>query len=72
MKIKDIIKYLEQVAPPSLQESYDDAGLLTGSADWNCTGVLCTLDSTEAIVDEARSRGCNLIVAHHPILFKIS
>lgn len=70
MKIKDIIKYLEQVAPPALQESYDNAGLLTGSVDWDCTGVLCTLDSTEAIVEEARSRGCNLIVAHHPILFK--
>ncbi len=70
MKIKEIVKYLEQVAPPSLQESYDNAGLLTGSGDWECSGVLCTLDSTEAVVEEALSRNCNLIVAHHPILFK--
>jgi dinuclear metal center YbgI/SA1388 family protein len=69
MKISQLIQVLEQVAPPSLQESYDNAGLITGSAGWDCTGVLCTLDATEEVILEAVSRGCNLVVAHHPIIF---
>jgi len=69
MKIADIIALLEGVAPPSLQESYDNAGLLTGNPGWACTGALCTLDATEEIVNEAIQRGCNLVVAHHPIIF---
>ena len=69
MKIADIIALLEAVAPPSLQESYDNAGLLTGNPGWACTGALCTLDATEEIVNEAIQRGCNLVVAHHPIIF---
>lgn len=69
MQIRDIIRELEKKAPLSLQESYDNAGLLTGNADWECTGVLCTLDATEAVILEARERGCNLVVAHHPIIF---
>ncbi|MBV9961685.1 MAG: Nif3-like dinuclear metal center hexameric protein [Parafilimonas sp.] len=70
MKIAEIIHLLESVAPPALQEDYDNAGLITGSADWDCNGVVCTLDATEPIIDEARSLNCNLIVAHHPIVFK--
>lgn len=69
MQIRDIIRELEKKAPLSLQESYDNAGLLTGNADWECRGVLCTLDATEAVILEARERGCNLVVAHHPIIF---
>jgi dinuclear metal center YbgI/SA1388 family protein len=69
MQIVDIIKVLEQKAPPSLQENYDNAGLLTGNAGWECKGVLCTLDATEDVVMEAIKRNCNLIVAHHPIIF---
>ena len=69
-KIKDVIRTLEQVAPPSYQESYDNAGLITGNKDAELTGVLTCLDSTEAIVEEAIARSCNLIVAHHPIVFK--
>jgi dinuclear metal center YbgI/SA1388 family protein len=69
MKIADIIALLEAVAPPSLQESYDNAGLLTGNPGWVCTGTLCTLDATEEVVNEAIQRGCNLVVAHHPIIF---
>ncbi|AEW01719.1 Nif3-like dinuclear metal center hexameric protein [Niastella koreensis] len=69
MKIADIIDLLEAVAPPSLQESYDNAGLLTGNPGWVCTGALCTLDATEDVVKEAMQRGCNLVVAHHPIIF---
>lgn len=70
MKIKSLIAWLESVAPPSYQESYDNSGLIVGNADAEITGVLCTLDSTEAIVEEAIAKGCNLIVAHHPIVFR--
>lgn len=70
MKISDAISYLENLAHPSLQESYDNAGLLTGNADWECTGIIVTLDVTEDVVNEAVSKKCNLIVAHHPIIFK--
>ncbi len=69
MKIHHIISYLENIAPPALQESYDNAGLLTGYPDWECTGALCCLDAIEAVVDEAIEKKCNLIVAHHPIIF---
>ena len=69
MQIIDIIRTLEAQAHPSLQESYDNAGLLTGSPGWECKGILCTLDATEAVIMEAKSRGCNLVVAHHPIIF---
>lgn len=70
MQIRDIIAALEAVAPPHLQESYDNAGLIVGHPDGVATGVLFCLDSTEAIVNEAVEKGCNLIVAHHPIVFR--
>jgi dinuclear metal center YbgI/SA1388 family protein len=69
MIIQDIVLVLEKLAPPSLQESYDNVGLLTGNKNWNCKGVLCTLDVTDAVVQEAITKKCNLIVAHHPIIF---
>ena len=69
MKLADIISHLESIAPPSLQESYDNAGLLTGNLNWECTGVICTLDAIEDVVTEAIAKKCNLIVAHHPIIF---
>jgi len=69
MNIGSVITVLEQTAPPAYQESYDNCGLLTGSAGWDCTGILCTLDVTEAVILEAVARGCNLVVAHHPIIF---
>ena len=69
MTIKDIVLHLESIAHPSLQEGYDNAGLLTGAYSAACTGVLVCLDCTEAVVEEAVSTGCNLVVAHHPILF---
>jgi putative NIF3 family GTP cyclohydrolase 1 type 2 len=70
MQISAILNFLEEVAPPAYQESYDNAGLITGSGSWECSGVLATLDATEEVVREAILRGCNLIVAHHPILFR--
>ena len=70
MKIKDLISSLESIAPPVYQEGYDNAGLLTGSYSWECTGALVTLDATEAVIREAIEKKCNLVVAHHPIIFK--
>lgn len=69
MKIRDIVSHLETIAPASLQEAYDNAGLITGNTEWDCTGALVTLDATEAVITEAIEKKCNLIVAHHPIVF---
>lgn len=69
MKIKEITSFLEEFAPTSLQESYDNAGLLIGDASREISGVMICLDSTEAVLDEAIKAGCNLIIAHHPIIF---
>lgn len=55
---------------PLYQESYDNSGLITGDREAEVSGILCSLDVTEAVVEEAITRGCNLIVAHHPIVFK--
>jgi dinuclear metal center YbgI/SA1388 family protein len=69
-KIKEVTHFLETTAPLAYQESYDNAGLIVGNPQDDVTGVLVTLDSTEAVIDEAIDKGCNLIVAHHPIVFK--
>jgi dinuclear metal center YbgI/SA1388 family protein len=68
--IQDILSFLDQVAPPAYQESYDNATLICGDKSWPLKGVVCTLDCTEAVVEEAIALGANLIVAHHPIVFK--
>lgn len=70
MKVKDIVNYLESLAPRAYQESYDNSGLLTGEPSQDVTGALATLDCTEAVVQEAIDRGMNMIVSHHPIIFK--
>ncbi len=70
MKIQEILSVLEAYAHPSMQESYDNAGLITGHTGQDCTGVLCTLDCTEEVIEEAIQKSCNLVVAHHPIVFK--
>ncbi len=69
ISISVVTGFLETLAPPALQEGYDNCGLLTGQPDWICTGILTTLDVTEAVVEEAIRKKCNLIVAHHPIIF---
>lgn len=69
-QIQDITRFLETLAPLSLQESYDNAGLIVGLPNQHVTGVLISLDCTEEVVQEAIETGCNLIVAHHPIVFK--
>ena len=70
MKIKEIIHALEMFAPLPLQDGFDNAGLQVGLTDAEATGALLCLDVTEAVVDEAITMGLNLIVAHHPLLFK--
>ena len=70
MKISEVIQCLEDFAPLSLQEDYDNAGLLIGNAGDACSGIITTLDVTEHVIYEAMQKKCNLIVAHHPIIFK--
>lgn len=69
MNVNDVIQKLESWADPSLQESYDNSRLIVGDPKNEVSGVLVTLDATEDVVDEAISKGCNLILAHHPIVF---
>ena len=68
--IKDIIETLEHFAPLPLQEDWDNAGLQIGLTETDTSGVLLCLDVTEQVVDEAISKQCNLIVSHHPLLFR--
>ncbi len=70
MKIAEVTRFLDQHAPPSHQESYDNAGLIVGSYDTEVQGILIALDVTEEVVEEAIAQKLNLIVAHHPIVFK--
>ena len=69
MKIKEITQFLEKIAPLYYQESYDNSGLIVGNRENEVTSVLVCLDCTEVVVDEAIENGCNLIIAHHPIIF---
>lgn len=70
MKLKEITDFLEQNYPLALQESYDNSGLILGDKNMEITGAIVCLDSIEAVVDEAIQKNCNLIIAHHPIIFK--
>ena len=68
-KIKEIIRSLEEIAPLSYQEDYDNSGLITGNAEAEVTGVVLSLDCLEAVVEEAIEKSCNVILCHHPIIF---
>jgi dinuclear metal center YbgI/SA1388 family protein len=70
MKVSEITRYLESLAPRSSQESYDNCGLLVGNSNAEVTAVLISLDCTEEVVADAVAKGCNMIIAHHPIIFK--
>lgn len=70
MKIKEVVDALEMFAPLPLQDGFDNAGLQIGLTDAEAAGALLCLDVTEAVVDEAISLGYNLIVSHHPLIFK--
>ncbi|MDD4109799.1 MAG: Nif3-like dinuclear metal center hexameric protein [Prolixibacteraceae bacterium] len=69
MKIKTITDYLESVAPPALQESYDNAGLIIGDESSEITSAIVTIDVTEDVVDEAVKKNAGLIISHHPLIF---
>lgn len=69
VKIKDVIAPLELFAPLPLQDGYDNAGLQVGEPEAEVSGVLLCLDVTEAVLAEAVACGCNMVVAHHPLLF---
>ena len=69
MKIIEVTNFLEQYAPLEYQETYDNCGLIIGDANAEIKGVLIALDCIESVIDEAIATGCNLIVAHHPIIF---
>ena len=68
--VSDVCQVLEEIAPLAVQESYDNAGLLTGDPGMPVTGVLTALDMLEPVLDEAIAKGCNMVVAHHPIIFR--
>lgn len=69
IQVKQILHCLEQAAPYELAEHWDNVGLLVGDPEARVEGVLCALDITETVVEEAAERGCNVIVAHHPVIF---
>lgn len=70
MVLSEITAYLESLAPLSLQEDYDNCGLLYGDPGWEITSMLLTLDLTSEVMDEALGKQCNLIISHHPFIFK--
>ena len=70
MVVQDVINHLHDLAPLAYAEDFDNVGLLVGDKNQSITGVLVTLDTLEAVVDEAIEKGCNLIVSFHPIIFK--
>ena len=69
MKVKDIVKVIEEFAPLSIQEGWDNSGLCVGSPEDEVTSVLLALDCTPALVDEAIECGADMIVTHHPLIF---
>ncbi len=70
MKLSQLTTFLETLAPLAYQEDYDNSGLIIGSVDKEISGALISLDCTEAVVDEAIEKGFDIIISHHPIIFK--
>ena len=70
MRIKEITDSIEQYAPLRLQEEWDNAGIQVGDPEAEITGVLLCTDATEAVVAEAIERGFNLVISHHPLIFR--
>lgn len=70
MKLAELTKYLEDIAPLSYQETYDNSGLLVGDHNKEINQALISLDCTEEVVEEAISTNCDIIISHHPIIFK--
>ncbi len=70
MKLSELTNYLESLAPLAYQEDYDNSGLIIGHPDKEISSALVSLDCTEAVVDDAIAKGCQVIISHHPIVFK--
>src|SRR5690349_2377108 len=70
MRIATIIEALERWAPPSLQEDYDNSGLQVGDPQMEVEAALIALDCTEEVIAEAARKGCGLVIAHHPVIFR--
>ena len=70
VKIKEVVNALERFAPLPLQEDFDNAGLQVGLTETEVSGALLCLDVTEKVLDEAIALGCNLVVSHHPLVFR--
>ena len=70
MTVREITSLIEDAAPLALQENYDNAGLLVGNHEMEVSGVLLSIDITEAVIDEAVQHDCNLIISHHPLIFR--
>ena len=70
MQIQELLTFLEQWAPFQLAEDYDNVGLLVGKPETEINGILVSLDATEDVLNEAIARNCNVVVSHHPIVFK--
>ena len=70
VKVKEVMSALERFAPLPLQESWDNAGLQMGLTEAEVSGALLCLDVNETVIDEALRRSCNLVVSHHPLLFR--
>ena len=70
MKLRELIRYFDREIPLSFQEDYDNSGLQVGDPDQEVNSALLALDVTEDVLEEAIKKGCDLIVSHHPLIFK--
>jgi dinuclear metal center YbgI/SA1388 family protein len=70
MKVKDIVKVVEQLAPPSLTAAWDNPGLLVGDAEAECSKIMVALDLSKNVLEQAEQQGCQLILTHHPFIFQ--
>ena len=70
VSIRQIIAAIEEAAPRNLQEQWDNSGLLVGSSERECSGAMLCLDVTPDVIRQARDKQCNLVIAHHPVIFK--
>lgn len=70
LNISEIITAIEEAAPRSLQEQWDNCGLIVGDSDSRCSGVMLCLDVTPGVIAQAREQKCNLVISHHPLIFK--
>lgn len=70
VKVKDLMKEMEKIAPPFLKESYDNVGLMVGDNEKEVKKVLLALDCTKKVVEEAKKAEADLIITHHPLIFR--